>query len=504
MNERRSIDWREVAAAAAVFVPLLILRALKDAGPGPYGLDASQYVHLARHVMNGDGYVTTMSLYHWGQILPGRANVQPLWPYVLGYAGRMLGLIEAARLLPRLFYVIDLALLFVLVRRIAERFGSAARYAPHAAVLLLGCNVMFFSSTTHPYREGVSYCAGFLALLALSRTPTVARAFLAGVLAGVAFLGRAELVVIGVAAVLAMLVVRTRLSIVATYLAGAVVTSAPWVIYRGAVPFIGRLTWYLPPFVPIPRETTQVTSSHMRDWLEGALVMFQPGRADSYTRIFSVAALLVPLAAILWLIDRARRRDGSAAPDLLTLTTALTGVFTFVALFFYRSDYLHFLFGWRHGVVLIFLLAVALPYLLSHRQRVVRLVTIAAIAISVAIGAVNVIGFIGQPNLAYTPAERELLASLPPATPVLTTHAQMLGMLSDAYFHATTCQSSPATTRTYLAKLGVRAVIVYEEERGCRYIDGLQDVLAVRRSFGSGPQRIWLLVPRTTQASLPR
>ena len=82
-----AIGW-----AAFIIGALAVLRMLKGAGDPPYGVDASYYFQLARHIANGDGFVTTVSLYHEGWILPAKTNIYPLWPLVLGYAGRMIGI----------------------------------------------------------------------------------------------------------------------------------------------------------------------------------------------------------------------------------------------------------------------------------------------------------------------------------------------------------------------------------------------------------------------------
>jgi hypothetical protein len=494
-----------------VLAPLLVVRVMKDAGPGPYGLDASLYVQNARHVAAGEGLITTISLYHHGDELPVRTTVQPLWFLVLGGAARAIGLIRAATLLPRLFYVVDLLLLFALARVIADRMagtsiGLGTRLAPHAMVALLGTNIMFFSSTTHPYREGIAYCAAFAALLSmdwLTRRQTAPVAAIAGVLAGLAFLARLEFAAIAIACLAAMGVCRIAPRLAAIYAAATAITIAPWILYLGYVPGLARLgTWVDRPHVDIPRGFPPAPSfvAMLRDLVAGAVVEFQLGNPSSYTRSWGLAALLVPFAAIVALLTWIRNRQPAFPRDLTVLATATAGLIVFVELFVYRGGvFMHFMFGWRHGISLVLLLAVAVPLLLSHQSIAVRVSAAIAIAISVVTGGLAVRDFVREPNLTYTAAETALLRSLPPRTKILTTHAETLGMLSDAYVHNTYCDSPPESTRAYLDELRVDYVVVYDWERPCRFTRGLGSRLRVHRAFGEGRDRIWLLAPIPNQ-----
>src|SRR5438093_1192372 len=73
-------------------------------------------------VAAGHGLVTSVCLYHQGlKRLPAKTNIYPLWPLLLGGAGRVMGMTTAARLLPRLMFLVDLLLLYLLTLRVAER-----------------------------------------------------------------------------------------------------------------------------------------------------------------------------------------------------------------------------------------------------------------------------------------------------------------------------------------------------------------------------------------------
>ena len=74
-----------------LLILLCLLAALKwgyNPGLGRNALDGDYYYQIARHVAEGDGLVTSVSLYHQGfKELPHPINIYPLWPLLLGYSG---------------------------------------------------------------------------------------------------------------------------------------------------------------------------------------------------------------------------------------------------------------------------------------------------------------------------------------------------------------------------------------------------------------------------------
>jgi hypothetical protein len=164
------------------------------------GLDSAFYYQVARHVSEGAGLVTSVSLYHQGLTpLPHATNVYPAWPLLLGGVGRWIGMERAAHLLPRLLYLLDLVLAYLLVRRVGARFGKPA--LGHAAIALLAFAPAFFVSTALPYTEGLGVALGLCTLGAIDVATTSTRprrqvvgAALAGVLAGAAYATRFQLI----------------------------------------------------------------------------------------------------------------------------------------------------------------------------------------------------------------------------------------------------------------------------------------------------------------------
>jgi hypothetical protein len=51
----------------------------------PWGPDAGFYLNVARHIRDGQGVLTSVSLYHQGMpTLPHPSSIYPLWPWLLG------------------------------------------------------------------------------------------------------------------------------------------------------------------------------------------------------------------------------------------------------------------------------------------------------------------------------------------------------------------------------------------------------------------------------------
>jgi hypothetical protein len=495
-----AIGW-----AAVLIGALTVLRFVKGAGGPPYGVDASYYFQLARHVMRGEGLVTTVSLYHEGWVVPARTQIYPLWPLVLGYAGRAIGLDRAADLLPRLFYVVNLVLLYLLAARIAVRLGglrmSGRWWLPDSAhwiVAIFGLAPRYFGATTHPYTEGLGFAMAFASLLALERyerTRGLVAAALCGAFAGLAFLTRTQLVGIAVGCFLALawLAIRDRRArigiIVWCVAAGVVIT--PWLLFLGFIPGVTPNTL---PRVELPRFAGWSELPTRTEWLlqraTSLGVMFDPSNAYSYVQSFGVVAFLVPLAAIAALLHR-----GKTPRTLLTNAVLIAGVFFFFNLMLYHSEvWLPWLFGWRHGLPYILLIALAVPWLVARAGHFAPAIAI-VLLVSVATSASSVMAFIRSPDTELTAAERELVAWMN-ARPVsaMTTNAQVLGSVSDAGLYWTYCDAPGDTTRAMLARLPIRYVLLYEHEARCRFIVEA-DPLRLVAAFGEPGRRVFVLQP---------
>lgn len=492
-------------------------------GAPPYGVDASYYFQIANHVARGHGFVTTVSLYHEGLVLPSPSQIYPLWPLLLGYSGRAIGIVPAANLLPPLFYVLSLVLLYLLSRSVAAHAGrlrwSNRWYIPDAAhliVALFGVNLSYFGATTHPYTEGLSFTLAFASFVALERfvcTRAMPWALAAGLTAGLAFLGRSQMVAVAVGTipVLAIAAWRApglRRGLVA-YLAAAAAAVTPWILYLGRIPglrFAGE--WKSVPKVAVPLYLEPGEFAGWLSHLKGAgialLHAFNLGSDMSFARTFGTAALLPPIAALVLLVAmRRRRREGFATTNetpVVTHALILAGLFVFLVLVIFPAAFgLRYLFGWRHGLTHIFLLIPAVPYLLG-RERLWKWSTATVLAISIVMGGRAVLASVaGHVPLSLRPSESAMVSWLnrsPRPPKVLTTNAQVLGSVSDAHFHWTDCNSPGESTRVMVERLGIDYVLVYYGERRCSFAKGVFQYLHVVEVFEDPRQRIYVLAPR--------
>ena len=285
-----------------------------DIGTGPYGLDASFYFQLAQNVSQGEGVVTNVSLDHEGlATFPQRMMIYPLWPLVLGYAGRVLGMFTAAKLLPPIFYILDLLLLYVLANRLSTRLaghsdlvdvGVIQLKVGHLFVLLLGLNTIFFAATSHPYTEGLAFLLAFGALLLLDYSAerrAVAFVGLCAVACGLAFLARSQMIVLGVGIGAALIINslferRYRL---------------PSLVFLGVFSFFGLWWWYR--FIhtlPLDRASIPAFqmwvepvgwSGYLKERLQGVAVSFSLANPDSYVKLFGPA--IFPRRSLVFLLS---------------------------------------------------------------------------------------------------------------------------------------------------------------------------------------------------------
>ena len=524
MTDRNSTAPGRVHAVAWLVAILVVLAGWKLAvmpGDPPYGIDASYYFQIANHVARGHGFVTTVSLYHEGLVLPSPSQVYPLWPLLLGYAGRVIGIVRAANLLPPLFYCASLVLLYFLTRAVALRVGrlrlSDSSYAPDAAhlvVLLFGVNVSYFGATSHPYTEGLSFTLAFASFLALHRfvsTSATSWAFVAGCAAGLAYLGRSQMIAVAVGtipvlAIAAWRAARLRRGVI-VYAAGAAAMVLPWILHLGRIPglpFIPRWKSVATVAVPLYFEPGEFasTASYFANAFSALANAFSFGSGMSFTRTFGPAALLPPIAAVVVLFAM-RRRETRTADDrerIVVSALIVAALFVFLVLVFFPAAFgLRHLFGWRHGLTHVFLLIPAVPYLFG-RGRIWRWVTVAVLVVSIALGSrATFLSSRASAQIALHPSEVAAvswLARHPRPPRVLTTNAQVLGSVSDAHFHWTDCNSPGLTTRGMVERLKIDYVLVYEGEQRCAYVDGIFEYLRGVQKFEDRRTRVYLLAPR--------
>ncbi len=502
MSRRRS----ELLILAALIVALVALRFSLHCGSGPYGVDGSYYLQVARSVAEGRGLMTHVDLYHQGlDPLPAPTNIYPLWPLLLGGTARLIGMTAAVHHVSRVLYVVTLLLLYACTRKITERQSVAGPFnAAHLVVLLFGLNSLFFDATTFPYTEGLAFTMATAALLSVFRDHEAWR-FVTGVLTGLALLTRSQMLVLAIAIGIALVLAAYRArdwKPPVLFAVGTVITVGPWLVWMTtfARPFSLSLIWAsYHQTAAVPAYPLGYPTATALEWLvvrlRGLGVMFRVGDSNSFVALFGAAAFLVPLALLHWIV-RVRRERPVIAPPVLAVV--LAGSFlSFMLLLTPQQFFRMWLFGWRHGLPLIFLIAVSLVELVAFGKPLVRGAAVLLTTISIVAGAADVIATVRRgPPRGLSPVERQLTSWLDEnarGSIVLTTNAQVLAPYSHASFRWATCAEPAHYTRAILDHVRTDYVALYERERDCAFVRGLGDELAPAVMFGRAPNRIMLL-----------
>ena len=138
----------------------------------------------------------------------------------------------------------------------------------------------------------------------------------------------------------------------------------------------------------------------------------------------------------------------------------------------YHSEvWMPWLFGWRHGLPYIFLLALAVPWLAVRSTRF-GLVIAAFLLISVGTSAGNVAAFVRAPDpqLGAGGNGARAVARIAAETGQRhATNAQILGSMTDARLYWTYCDAGGNTTQAMLKMLPIEYVILAEQEARCRF-----------------------------------
>ncbi|HEX9129666.1 MAG TPA: hypothetical protein VF850_10930 [Gemmatimonadaceae bacterium] len=498
--------------AAAIIAALFTLQSLRHVGSGPWGVDGSYYMQVARHVAEGDGLLTSVCLYHQGlRTLPTRTNIYPLWPLLLGFAARAIGLAAAATFVPRLLYVVCLLLAYGLTVRLAPATTFNHFDYGHVSIALLGLNTAFFSTTCYPYTEGLAIALTLTAILLCDialrrgRWPLFA---VTGVVAALAFMTRSQMLLvapaIGCVLILGIISHSVRPANVIAFVAGFTAPLLVWIAFLATFvhPFeIGALiamhseTPGLPPYDQ--HVVTHGAASYLADRLRGLAVMFNPVSPLSFVHSFGPAALLVPLAAVFYLL---RRRVLREIPSGVVATLLAGAAMSLALLEAHNRYFLEWLFGYRHALPFILLLAPSAIFLFHAGGTAIRLITALLLVLSLVVEAQSSVAFALTPPAEWPSAAEtgfvQWIAQHDPQAIVLTTNAQTLSIASRANFRWSACQQPPETTRRLLTLVRTDYVLVYEPELGCSFFDGLQDLLRPVGTFGASPDRLFLLENR--------
>lgn len=381
----------EAGACALALMGFIALKLSYDPPLGD-GLDGAYYYQIARHVAAGQGFVTSVSLYHQGLAqLPQPAMTYPLLPFVIGTVGRFVGIERAARALPELFYWLSLVLAYLWVRRALvvgfPRLRGAAPWLALAIATLLGLNPVYHWASSRPYTESLALSLVLATLMAFgfvrarrfrsARREALAFAAL-GLLAGGCYYARFQLLPVGAALAATELAGfdRSRVRRATWLLAGSALAVAPWAVRFASMPGATLRGLYdYSSFRQLPElpafDFTVPCNGFLGcglDKLVGLGVAFSPVGKDSYAVQFGWTAYALPLAALLALHAPVRRRLRRLrhARYATLLASFVVGCVAALPLHLVHSAHWNeWGFGWRQSLPLYFALVPLLLLLLA-------------------------------------------------------------------------------------------------------------------------------------------
>jgi hypothetical protein len=501
-----------VRSLARFALPLLILAtfAVEKAGLNPVTryerlADGAYYFQIAEHVAAGEGLRTSVSLYGQGlREMPTPATIQPLWPLVLGYAGRVLGMDRAAHWVPEALYFASLLLLYLLANRLGAALGARDLVRVRGvtivdlgtvAIAILGRNGLYSSCTSKAYTEGLGFVLLFACLLTLptaSSRRVALRAVATGALAGLCYLTRSQFVLVPVAMATALLAgslrePRLRGAWLAS-LAASIGVVLPWIVY------LATSLSSFPPEVLLNfsayRETEALElvklsmsydgiADRVLDFLASFRAAFEPFSTNSYTWSFNWIAYVVPLALAfaawqLW----ARRREpiSRLAPGFEALPVFATLLVAAVTLLPTHASHMivgkEWLFSSRHGFPLILAIVVSIPFLSRANRALGLCLTLVALGGAVARPA-EPVDFVEAAEEIPSQDALALHAWLDQHARrpiVMAVHGRSLAASSDAVVHVPPCSSSFGVT-AYLRELAIDYLVAEPgDRRRCQWL----------------------------------
>jgi hypothetical protein len=381
----------EAAASALALMGFIALKLSYDPPLGD-GLDGAYYYQIARHVAAGDGFVTSVSVFHQGlEHLPQPATTYPLFPLVVGAVGRFVGIERAARVLPEAFYWLSLVLAYAWVRRAVTlgfpRLGRAAPWMALGIATLLGLNPVYHWASSRPYTESLSVSLLLATLMAFGfvreqRFRDARREALAfagvGLLAGACYFARFQLLIVGPALALTELagLDRSRMRRALWLVAGSALPVALWGLRIARMPgaalrdLVDHSSFRQLPELPVFDFSVPCHGfvACGLDRLAGVGVAFSPVGKDSYVAQFGWAAYALPLAALLAAFAPVRRQLGLLrhARYATLLASFVVGCMAALPLHLVHSAHWNaWGFGWRQSLPLFFALAPLLVFLLA-------------------------------------------------------------------------------------------------------------------------------------------
>ncbi len=499
------------------------------------GLDGAYYFQIARRVAEGRGLETTYSVFHMGlSPLPQRATTYPLLPLLIGTLGRFWPLASVAVWLPGAAYVLSIGLAFGFLlwateRSMPHRSALERRLLCAALALWLALIPDYVWTSARPYTEPLGTVLVLATLWAFGHCSGAhfsgwgkrAAAFAGvGLLGGLCYLARFQLLVVPVAIVLARALARDRRAL----------RDAAW-LALGAAPCLGWQAWRqlsLPngeavalldfaayrQMSSLPRFDYQMPFDSRWAWLadklHGVLISLSPFDGNSYLVQLSYLTWLAPLGVACLVIERAARalRYGRRAlqADALRkprhaalVASAWVGLLAVLPIHTVHSlRWRDWAFAWRQGLPLVFLIIPSAVWLWSRRAWLAR----ALVALTLVVSLV-ICGQKTQELLAARPSPRMFqgyadvaayLDSVGPTHGTLGMEHQSLAVFTDAPLYWLACWSPPELASTLLRELPIERIVLRPGELGCSSLSGIRSRLRLERSVDAHyPMRVYTI-----------
>lgn len=480
-----------LAAAFAPAVALKISHAILASDPG---VDGGYYTDVAKHVRDGHGLATNLSLYHQGfETFPHVSPIYPIWPLVYGWTARIVPLEVAGVWLPALFWVVAVVFAALWARRLSP--GDLWTRLPgidlgHAIAMFLALNGVFFRYTSLPYTEGLAFAILFAGLWWFHprwKAMDIGTGFQLGAWLGVLVLVRSQLIVVAMAVACTLVVAivllegRRRRIEAALACASAFVATLSSQLLRLA-DWSEVTAWTALLRFDLARERAALTpmdvlvdgdrsvTRHLLDFVTGLPIAFAVQGPMTYWRVFHGLQYALPLALVVFVASDARVRGRRLRPGSLPIVFALAlAAGGFLSLHFIRKDFLtEWHFGRRHALTAFFAFFLAWTYLARHRATGVRALAAALLLLSAGLSHAQALKHVRAEARngarSYDPLVRELERERDVSKPFVVAlhgeHAQRVAWRTDGvgfhwFYEKTTSEDVEA-----LARLGVRWILL--------------------------------------------
>ena len=500
-SPERSGRRAELAVFAAILCAAWVLK-LRHNPALSGGFDGANLFQIARRVAEGHGLETTVSLWHQGlRTLPHASTIYPLWPLVLGFVGRFADLRRAATALPEALYLLDTGLVYLLAIRISRRFaGERARpfsqipvNVGHIAAALFASAPVLFYATSLPYTEGLAFAVSLGALLCVDAAATAPSsramllfAALAGLLSGLAYLTRFQLVLAIAAVPLALAIgLRARaggehVAVVALFcallpLAAEAAYLATFPTFRPAMLLDPGAYHELPELDRFPTfepTAARLSLGWLRERTVGLGVSFDPGSAYSY--VHSMGPAVYAPFLVLGLAFAVRGRAAAllsrlASPEAAAVfASVLFGLLLTLPAHLTPADFWQrYVFSWRHGLTLLFLTVPALAWLLTREDPLPRVVGASLAALSLWSGVGGIL-FMLEPRGFMQKGLKEagaFLSARPGTNALVIDGAPLVALFTENGLYWTGCGERPEVLQVFRDRLPIDYVLLRPGEK---------------------------------------